>query len=998
MAIQPLGLASSLLSVAWSRDNLVTAHPARLYDGKIHQLVTQRSLPAVVQHLEQRFGTLSVRGARLGLHGWKLDFQSGAHAYQLHFPIAVDDPGSRGRCRRLLPQHNFEHQRSFVRQGLDRFALVPKQLHQLGNTLPAALVEAPDGFSELLFARGGLCARQEDPAGAQQSWQIQLDLPQAAELMAEMVAALSYYYDPQSGRAVADVCFNDGDFLARRRPDGSFELKLAQLRTLEAGISSQRLLLYLVQLVAYEFWHLLDAPIGIPVVASNPSVAFEGLVRGRRYRALDLGLSAAAGEAEAHEWLIDLSRSPAGRSYRPWVERFIAGELPLQFGRDLRERWWRLGPLQQQRHLLELRYRQTPTDRAALAAAERLLEQLREQVGAVSAQPPLTLNGWSAERWLAQTRRASVPPQEQQRLLGEVFANWPYRSQEQFEQRIPQAKLYPLLELPHGKDPSPARATTLLGPAVPEQEARTTQAFSSVHPPLLERPVANADWYDAIFLPTALHEAAARELLSFEQYMDDALHDPEWGYYAHAVSIGRRGHFVTHPEALTPHYGRWVARWAFTSWCSLCNTGSIHPEAPFAMIEFGAGNGRLARDFIDALKAPAPADLNAERWAAFSRCVRYRIYERSRALRERQQQLLGDEAQIRPGDARTAEQRLAQDYPAKIHGVILSNELPDAFGCHKVLLSSSGESLAALVLPRVEAALQAALSPSLANAIEAADRRLRQRFGLGRSPRASLENPAPGRGTAAAIADERRYIDPSTYALLMRELAQHPAEARRAHLHSIWFQEAYVSTACFPRLAEHLKHNAEQYAIALAAADSGVLIYINLHANAWMRGVASALRSGFVLTIDYGDSTWGLIQGARRGDFRLRVYGDHADEWLPRPNDPYALPGTQDMTADINFTDLAEVAKRCGHHVVHYGLESDLIGPELPELLPHAERAPFDDLIGNPAFKLLITATQRATPIVPSLTIPQTLTCDLNRLSPEQRNAAGAIQARLEGR
>ena len=27
-------------------------------------------------------------------------------------------------------------------------------------------------------------------------------------------------------------------------------------------------------------------------------------------------------------------------------------------------------------------------------------------------------------------------------------------------------------------------------------------------------------------------------------------------------------------------------------------------------------------------------------------------------------------------------------------------------------------------------------------------------------------------------------------------------------------------------------------------------------------------------------------------------------------------------------------------------------------------------------------------PIVPSLAIPQTLTCDLNRLSPEQRNAA----------
>src|SRR6185436_18523028 len=117
-----------------------------------------------------------------------------------------------------------------------------------------------------------------------------------------------------------------------------------------------------------------------------------------------------------------------------------------------------------------------------------------------------------------------------------------------------------------------------------------------------------------------------------------------------------------------------------------------------------------------------------------------------------------------------------------------------------------------------------------------------------------------------------------------------------------------------------------------AAEDSGVVQYVNVHAGRFIRELGSAMAAGFIVTIDYGDTTWGLVQGARRGEFPFRVYGDWQD-YVPRPNDPYAAPGTQDMTADVNFTDLARAGRDAGLHVIHYGPERDVIGDDLPGVL-----------------------------------------------------------------
>ncbi len=50
------------------------------------------------------------------------------------------------------------------------------------------------------------------------------------------------------------------------------------------------------------------------------------------------------------------------------------------------------------------------------------------------------------------------------------------------------------------------------------------------------------------------------------------------------------------------------------------------------------------------------------------------------------------------GDARCPRETLKRDFPGGLRGVVLSNELPDAFGVHKVILSAEGYAWVALVI------------------------------------------------------------------------------------------------------------------------------------------------------------------------------------------------------------------------------------------------------------------------------------------------------------
>jgi len=966
-----LAAPSSLMSSRWSRDNLVSSHPARLYDGRISERIELEALQYLLQALQAARGPCQMGWGRMGVFTWDIACDSSAGPFILQVPRVLDEPGRRGRAKREVPRLNFEHMSSFIAQGLKRFVLEPKALIVLEGNVPGAIFEALPEHHTITF---GLGAIQIELSEGERSWSVALGARPTAELLAEMVAALVYHYDPdaQGGTAIADVCVNDGDFAVRRRSDGSFELRLLAVRAREGGIGPSLLLLYLVQLMAYEDWSVDGDLVGLPVLLGNPSLAFEGVVRGLRYRYRDLARSEEQGRREAERWIFEFGRSREGRAYRPWVERFLAGCLPLSFGSDLRERWWRLIPMHTKLGVLGLRARRDPASTEARSARTlgAFLERLSREIGRFPADDGLLrVNELGRDALLGLFAEAGVPAETLEGLASEFFTHWPYRNLDQLLAVLPGARGLRRMKsrISFGRVLADADEGTLtsLAPLAKEAAARS-------------RILANPELFGVLSLESARHATAVRTFLTFEAYMDTALHDPSWGYYAHSVRIGKAGHFATHPEEHAPDYGKWVAAWAFKAWLDLVAHGELSATDVFPVIEFGAGNGRLARDFLDAVAQGASERSPGERsrWTTFAARVQYRIYERSASLREKQKALLGADAWVEAGDARAPRAALKRDFPGGLKGLVLSNELPDAFGVHKVILGAEGDALVALVIPRVESTVKEALGEELARRIDAANAAARGTFGLA--------------GNAADF-----YLDGATYADVMKALAAFPSEQRETTLAGLWFEEAYVTAAAVPELAAHLRANAAQYALALAAEDSGVVMYVNLHAAQFIKELASSLAAGFIVTLDYGDTTWGLIQGARRGDFPFRVYG-HWQDYVPRPNDPYAAPGSQDLTADVNFTDFAQSGIAAGLALVHFGPERDVTGEALPELLlACAERDSLTRFLGNPVFKVLILGTRASEAFRSPLDSPLPLLCREQEVPKAHRHRIPAIEKAL---
>jgi SAM-dependent MidA family methyltransferase len=76
-------------------------------------------------------------------------------------------------------------------------------------------------------------------------------------------------------------------------------------------------------------------------------------------------------------------------------------------------------------------------------------------------------------------------------------------------------------------------------------------------------------------------------------------------------------------------------------------------------------------------------------------------------------------------------------------------------------------------------------------------------------------------------------------------------------------------------------------------------------AQHFMDRIAASVRSGFLIAIDYGYTRDEQLAGRHRGTLKaLRQHAISAN--------PYEAPGEQDITADVNFTALAEAAEKHG--------------------------------------------------------------------------------------
>ena len=307
---------SSFISSRWTRDNLITGHPARLYSGRVLERIEAESLEALIEELQETRGPIRPGVGRMGVFTWDIVCAGTDGPFILQVPLVLDERGLRDRAKCDVPRRNVENMRHFIAQGLTRFVLEPRELVTLAGDVPAALFTALPEHRPLTFGHGSLHVELGE---GERSWLISLGGPATAELLVEMIAALVYHYDADAngGTAIADVYVNDGDFVARRRPDGSFDVRLTAARRREGGIGPSLLLLLLVQMMAYEDWTVDGNLVGLPTPLANPSIVFEAVVRGRRYRCRDLGRPDEEGEREALRWIRDVRPLERGEGVPP---------------------------------------------------------------------------------------------------------------------------------------------------------------------------------------------------------------------------------------------------------------------------------------------------------------------------------------------------------------------------------------------------------------------------------------------------------------------------------------------------------------------------------------------------------------------------------------------------------------------------------------------------------------------------------------------------------
>jgi len=89
--------------------------------------------------------------------------------------------------------------------------------------------------------------------------------------------------------------------------------------------------------------------------------------------------------------------------------------------------------------------------------------------------------------------------------------------------------------------------------------------------------------------------------------------------------------------------------------------------------------------------------------------------------------------------------------------------------------------------------------------------------------------------------------------------------------------------------------------------------------EAWIAGLAEALAQGAVILIDYGEGARARYRPERSGGTLKCHYRHRMHE------DPLLLPGLQDITADVDFTAVAEAARRGGMAVAAFVTQAEFL-------------------------------------------------------------------------
>jgi len=497
------------------------------------------------------------------------------------------------------------------------------------------------------------------------------------------------------------------------------------------------------------------------------------------------------------------------------------------------------------------------------------------------------------------------------------------------------------------------------------------------------------------------NEAAVREYFpSFLDYQDLIMFHPKFGYYA-SGRVSFSNDYQTFPIVMSPYFGEMIAQQIFHMWDGMRQAGSLSPKEPFTIAEFGAGDGALAEQILMYLDEQSKKDA---RWREFAEQTVYVCYDRSPALSQAQQarnSRFGKRFEAREADATDP---TATIRPGSLKGVVLSNELPDAFSVHKVILSANGSAEVAYVAPSLPTKQWNKLAKEVPAVV---------------AQQVAADNEAIQSKVFGKKKDDTMYLSRAAFVELLQSLVSQKDYEK--DVQPLEFHEVYLPATVIPDLAAHLRRYAHLYAEELAKNNRGMVTYVNLGEEKFVQGAGRILGAGYVLTIDYGANWDGIMTQDRA---HLRTYGpahqaenDHveafdvATDGEPEErdtSDPYRGPTLNDITTDVNFSLMEAEGRLAGLSTKYYGRQKALASGTTvsidvipPHRLHNSElekeyQSWLKDFKNGDSFKVMVQekANTDATYTYPDKE-PEPLTFDENSLTPAQRTNAAAIEHTL---
>lgn len=436
--------------------------------------------------------------------------------------------------------------------------------------------------------------------------------------------------------------------------------------------------------------------------------------------------------------------------------------------------------------------------------------------------------------------------------------------------------------------------------------------------------------------------------MTFSDYMNYALYDPTFGFYStgNVIFVKKKNKaapsFLTYPVMMSPNFGRMIANQAYGMWRSMLYSKDIFPKEPFSIIEFGAGEGILARDVLDAIDLYARQEASQKiptHWQEFYKIITYTIGEKSPDLRQRQKNL--NQHAIKSGKllVRAADARDVSDFTKETHkGLIISNELPDAFPVHKIWQMADGRIKVCVVAPILSNEwIDKNLAPERKKVLTDAHHIHHDML------KTLLQDPE-----LAAVYHKQNNTRQLEHGILisaqewlsLKYGISKNYEQSDAFDNEIYFLELYFDANLFPETNAYTTRHAG-YIQWLGSQINSVqkpIWYMNYAAQGYISSTAAILEKGFVTTIDYGNNS--IIHHNEMLDpiDALRMYPLYNGS---SDRDVYARPGRYDLTTSINFTDISMVGMEHGLTTIFYGPQNALNGVNIATA-PERTMIPFD--------------------------------------------------------